>query len=153
MLVINAIFWLIAMIVLLGIEIATLGLTTIWFAGGCLAAFVAVLLGVSTAAQILIFFVVSLILLFVTRPIAVKYFNRDRTRTNVDSLIGRHAVVTEAIDNLKGTGAAVVNGQEWTARAEEDGCIISEGTVVEIQRISGVKLIVMENKEKTEETA
>ena len=156
--VIDAIFWLIAMIVLLGIEVATLGLTTIWFAGGCLAAFAASLLGAGTAAQILVFFVVSLVLLFVTRPIAVKYFNRERTRTNVDSLIGRTAVVTQDIDNLKGTGAAVVNGQTWTARAREDGQKLAEGTVVKICSISGVKLIVeetlnSENKEKTEETA
>ena len=153
--VIDAIFWLIAMIVLLGIEVATLGLTTIWFAGGCLAAFAAALLGAGTAAQILVFF---LVLLFVTRPIAVKYFNRERTRTNVDSLIGRTAVVTQDIDNLKGTGAAVVNGQTWTARAREDGQKLAEGTVVKICSISGVKLIVeetlnSENKEKTEETA
>ena len=156
--VIDAIFWLIAMIVLLGIEVATLGLTTIWFAGGWLAAFAAALLGAGTAAQILVFFVVSLVLLFVTRPIAVKYFNRERTRTNVDSLIGRTAVVTQDIDNLKGTGAAVVNGQTWTARAREDGQKLAEGTVVKICSISGVKLIVeetlnSENKEKTEETA
>ena len=88
----------------------------------------------------------------------MKYFNRERTRTNVDSLIGRTAVVTQDIDNLKGTGAAVVNGQTWTARAREDGQKLAEGTVVKICSISGVKLIVeetlnSENKEKTEETA
>lgn len=37
----NAICWLILMLVLIGIEIATLGLTTIWFAGGALGAFIA----------------------------------------------------------------------------------------------------------------
>ena len=39
------IFWLVLLVVLLVIELATLGLTTIWFAGGAAAAFVASILG------------------------------------------------------------------------------------------------------------
>ena len=137
----SAMYWLIIMLVLIVIEIATLGLTTIWFAGGCLAAFVTSVAGGSPVLQVMVFFIVSLILLFATRPIAVRYLNKGRTRTNVDSLIGQRAVVTKTIDNLKAEGEAEVNGQTWSARAAEEGHRIEAGTVVEICRISGVKLI------------
>ena len=64
----SAMYWLIIMLVLIVIEIATLGLTTIWFAGGCLAAFVTSVAGGSPVLQVMVFFIVSLILLFATRP-------------------------------------------------------------------------------------
>ena len=146
----SAMYWLIIMLVLIVIEIATLGLTTIWFAGGCLAAFVTSVAGGSPVLQVMVFFIVSLILLFATRPIAVRYLNKGRTRTNVDSLIGQRAVVTKTLDNLKAEGEAEVNGQTWSARAAEEDHRIEAGTVVEICRISGVKLIV---KEKMEDEA
>ena len=95
------IFWLILLIVAIVTEVITLGLTTIWFAGGALAAiFVAVLHG-PLWLQIVLFFLVSLLLLFFTRPVAVKYFNKDRVRTNVESMIGKQAIVISEIDNLQ----------------------------------------------------
>jgi membrane protein implicated in regulation of membrane protease activity len=106
----NGIYWLIGMLVLLGIEIATMGLTTIWFAGGCLAAFVMAVAGGGFGVQLIVFFVVSLVLLFVTRPIAVKFFNQGRTKTNADSLIGEKAIVMKDIDNLLAEGEVEVNG-------------------------------------------
>lgn len=149
----NAICWLILMLVLIGIEIATLGLTTIWFAGGALGAFIAAAAGGDFPVQLIVFFVISLVLLFATRPIAVKYLNRGRTKTNADSLVGRKAVVTKDIDNLKSEGEAEVSGQIWTARSEDEDVKIPAGAVVEILRISGVKLIVRDAavKEHTEE--
>ena len=42
---VTAVYWLIAIIVLLVIEAVTMGLTTIWFAGGALAAFIACVAG------------------------------------------------------------------------------------------------------------
>ena len=92
--------------------------------------------------QILLFFAVSLLLLFFTRPIAVRYFNRDRVRTNVESMIGSQAIVTSEIDNLQGIGQVTVGGQEWSARTEADGMNLQPGTVVDIVAVSGVKLIV-----------
>lgn len=138
----QSVFWLALLVVLLVIELATLGLTTIWFAGGALAAFVLSFFSDLLAAQIGLFAVVSLILLLFTRPFAVKYVNRNRAKTNTDSLIGRTALVTETIDNLAGKGQASVAGQVWTARAAREGEKIPEGTKVKILKISGVKLIV-----------
>lgn len=142
-----SIYWLIAFIVFVGIEIATMALTTVWFAGGAFVAFLLSMAGVSIETQLAIFVIVSFLLLFITRPLAKKYINQNITKTNVDSLIGRHARVTSEINNEDGTGTAVVNGQEWTARALNEKDRYPAGMMVEIKRIDGVKLIVAEKKE------
>ncbi len=134
-------YWLIIMAILILFEIITLGLSTIWFAFGALAAFVASLFGANLVIQLIVFFAVSLITLFFTRPIALKYFNKDRIKTNAESLIGLKAVVTEQIDNLGASGYVSVGGQEWMARSVGD-VLIDEGRTVIIDGISGAKLIV-----------
>ena len=136
------IFWLILLIACIVVEALTMGLTTVWFAGGALVAILATLLHAPVAVQVVLFFVVSLLMLFFTRPVAVKYFNRDRVKTNVESMVGRQAIVTGDIDNIHGVGQATVGGQEWSARSYDDEVRISVGTVVTITEISGVKLIV-----------
>ena len=146
-----AIGWLIIMAVLIIMELATLGLTTIWFAAGAFAAFIAAALDLALWIQIGLFIIVSLVLLFCTRPLAVKYLNAKTSKTNLDSLIGKSARVTKTIDNIQAQGQAKVNGMEWTARSADDDVVIPEGTVVTILKISGVKLIVEEKKEGKED--
>lgn len=141
------IFWLVVLVLSIVIEIATLGLTTIWFAGGALLAVIAAALGLPLVVQIVLFFAASLLLLYFTRPIAVKYFNKDRVKTNAESLVGKQAIVISEIDNLQGIGQVTVAGMEWSARTVEDGKSIPVGGVVNIVAINGVKLIVEERKE------
>lgn len=136
--------WLAVLVVCVGIEIATMGLTTIWFAGGALVSAILAALNVPLWLQIVAFFVVSLILLYLTRPVAVKYFNKDRVKTNVESLIGRQAIVISEIDNLQGIGQVTVGGQEWSARSVKDDVQLPVGSVVVVRSVSGVKLIVEE---------
>ena len=140
------IYWLIVVAVLLVLEILTLGLTTIWFAGGSLMAAVVSAIGAPLWLQLILFFGVSLLLLYLTRPIAVKYFNKDRVKTNAESLVGQQAIVISEIDNLQGIGQVTVNGQEWTARNARGNERLSVGSVVYIRAISGVKLMVEEKK-------
>ena len=91
----------------------------------------------------MIFAVISLVLLFTTRPVALKHFKlSDMEKTNVESLVGKQVIVSETIDNLKATGQVKVNGLEWTARAADETDIIPQGTEVTINEVSGVKLIV-----------
>lgn len=143
----QAVAWLVLLVVMLAAEAVTLGLTTIWFAAGALAAFLLALAGANLLIQILGFFVVSAILLFAMRPVASKWLNKDRIRTNAESLLGKTAVVTEPINNLAGTGQVQVQGQYWTARAVSDQVQITKDVRVVIEKISGVKLIVKEEKE------
>ena len=138
------IFWLVLMLILILAEIATMGLTTIWFAAAALVCGICAGFGMPFLPQMIIFIVVSLVLILFTRPIAMKYFNRDRVKTNAESLIGRQAIVTTQIDNLRAAGQVTVSGQEWTARGSEDGTIIPQGAVAEVLAINGVKLIVRE---------
>lgn len=137
-----SIYWLIAFVILIGIELLTMALTTIWFAGGAMVGFLLSLCGVPVEVQLGAFVAVSFLLLFLTRPFAARCINSGTVKTNVESLAGKQARVTDRIDNDQGTGAAVVNGQEWTARALEDHQVYEPGTLVTIQEIQGVKLIV-----------
>lgn len=139
------IFWLIVLIITIVVEVVTMGLTSIWFAGGALVAVIAAALHAPVGVQIVLFLLVSLLLLFFTRPIAVRYFNKDRVRTNVESLVGRQAIVISEIDNLQGIGQVTVGGQEWSARSHDDKQKLPVGVVVDVVAINGVKLIVREN--------
>lgn len=138
------ILWLTVLVAALVIEAMTMGLTTIWFSGGALAAMIVELLNGSISIQIIVFLIISLILLFYTRPIAVKHFNKKRERTNLDSVIGKTAVVTIPIHNLKETGQVVLDGKEWTARSNDSSKQFEKDTLVKIISIKGVKLIVEE---------
>lgn len=137
-----AVVWLIAMIVLMVIEGIIPGLISIWFALGALAALIAAILHAPLWLQLTWFFVVSVVSLAVTRPLARKYINSRVKPTNADMILGKDCVVTEAIDNIRGTGAVAVDGKVWTARLEEDGQTAAEGEIVVARRIEGVKLIV-----------
>ena len=117
------IVWLIVLALCLVVEIATLGLVTIWFAGGAFVTFFVAMGTDSLLIQMIVFFAVSLLLLFFTRPIAKKFYNSKRTKTNVDSLIGEQCKVTETIDNFNGTGTVLLNGLEWMARSKEETVI------------------------------
>ena len=96
----TTVIWLSLFVLFLVIEIITMGLTTIWFAGGALVAFLVAVLGLGLGVQIIIFAIVSLALLAVTRPLAMKYFNQERQKTGAELLIGQKALVIEEIDTL-----------------------------------------------------
>ena len=137
----TSICWLAVFVLLIVIELATMGLTTIWFAGGAVAGFIASMLGANVVIQAVAFFVVSIVLLIFTRPFAVRYINSNKTKTNIYGLIGQEALVLEEINNIRETGCARLEGKEWTARSVDD-TVIPADTVVIVERIEGVKLIV-----------
>ena len=135
--------WLGIMIVLLLAEAATVGLTTIWFAAGALAATVLCALGVGAFGQWTVFFVVSLVLLYFTRPIALKWMTPHKLRTNYENAVDKTVRITERVDNIAGTGAAVLNGQEWTARMQQDDVTLEQGELATVAAVEGVKLILI----------
>ena len=140
--------WLGLFIILIIIELFTVGLTTIWFAGGSLAALLANILGADIPIQVLVFLAVPCILLLFTRPWAVRHLNKKRVKTNYESEIGKVIKLTERVDNINQTGKSVVNGQEWTVRSKDDGEILEEGGLAKVVAVSGVKLIVEKYKEE-----
>ncbi|HIT29836.1 MAG TPA: NfeD family protein, partial [Candidatus Scatomorpha stercoravium] len=94
--------WLALMVLLLIVEALTAPLVCIWFALGALAALISALFGAAIWLQVVWFLLVSLLTLWLTRPIAVKYLNSRRVATNADRVVGAEGVVTEDIDNIAG---------------------------------------------------
>ena len=140
--------WLGLLIILLVIEIITVGLTSIWAAGGALAALILNILGLSLVWQVVAFFGVTFVLLIFTRPFAVRFINTQREKTNYEGIIGKTIRIAERVDNIRQTGMAVVNGQEWTVRAEDEQEILEPETLAKVVNISGVKLIVKKYEEE-----
>ena len=136
-----SVVWLVLMVVLLIVEAATAGLTCIWFALGALAALIAALFDAAVWLQVVWFLVVSILTLWLTRPLALKYLNSRKVATNADRVVGAEGVVSEDIDNIAGTGAVKLDGKGWTA-GSGSGALIEKGAVVIVKRIEGVKLIV-----------
>ncbi len=135
------IVWLVIVAVCVIVEMISLGLTSIWFAGGALVSAIVAGFNGPLWLQVVLFFVVSVVLLLFTRPMAEKHLNSKLEKTNLDSLIGSKAIVISTINNLEETGQIKLNGIEWTARSNSDD-IIGAGVTVNIIDIQGVKAIV-----------
>ena len=135
------IMWLVLLIIFAASEAATVGLTSIWFAAGSLAALIAALLGGAVWIQITLFLAVSLLCLAAVRPLAKRHLNNRVEPTNADRVIGAEAQVTEDIDNIHGKGAVIIRGMTWSARSQ-DGGPIAAGAMVRVLRIEGVKVFV-----------
>jgi len=136
------------------IEVFTFGLTTVWFAIAALVMVFLSFLPIPLVVQVLIFLAISAVLLFFTRPIAVKKLKIGKEKTNVDSLIGKCALVTKKITEFD-SGEVKINGLIWTARTE-DGSTLTEGSKCEIERIEGVHAIVKiynENKSAPDDSS
>ena len=138
----NTFIWLGLMVLFLIVEAATVTMVSLWFAGGALAALAVSVLGGGFLLQMVAFLVVSAGLLALLRPLARKHFTPRLTRTNVDSVIGTEGYVTADIDNLAATGKCKLGAMEWTARSA-NGQKISTGTLVKVEKIEGVKAIVV----------
>jgi len=133
--------WL-AVVIAFGIaEAATLGLTSIWFAVGALAAMVSAICHAPWWLQIGVFVVISVAALCLTRKKAQARFNQSREKTNADRILGEKALVLEPIDNQQALGAVKADGKVWTARSIS-GEPIPRGIEVTVRAIEGVKLMV-----------
>ena len=133
--------WLIVLVVLIAGEAATVGLTFIWFAIGALGALITAWLGGAIWLQAVVFLALSALALVLALPQATQFLKTSRTPTNADRVIGKTAVVTEAIDNVEGKGQVNISGQVWSARSQHD-VVIPAGAEVKVLRIEGVKVYV-----------
>ena len=136
------IFWLVALLVFLAVEAATVGLVSVWFAFGALAALIGAGLKAVLWVQIVLFLGVSVLALVLTRPLARRYLRPKQKRTNADRVLDQTGVAEERIDNLAGSGTVQIGGRLWSARSE-NGAPIDAGVRVRPVRIEGVKLIVV----------
>lgn len=137
----NYIGWLIVFIVFAALELVSLGMTCIWFAVGALAACITSLFTGNWIIQVMVFIVVTVLVLILLRPIAVKHINEKAEKTNVESMKGKVGKVTTDIDNVDAKGMVMIDGVEWTARSQQNDTIL-KGTLVEVVSVEGVKVIV-----------
>jgi len=136
----NSSIWLILFIVLIVIEMCTVGLVCIWFALGALVSFIISYFSNNLLIEIPIFVIVSFVALIFTRPILQKYFKKNIIKTNVNKLIGETGIVIEDVTKTN-MGKIKVDGQIWSALNSEKGRI-EKDTEVEVLSVEGVKLIV-----------
>ena len=144
------VIWLAIALIMLVIEALTVGLTTIWFAAGALAALVAALLDLSFTVQVVIFLVVSICLLVFTRKIFVEKLHAGSEKTNVDALIGEKAIAVSPIHPYEG-GQVKVGGQVWSAVGENPDEDFAVDRLVRIKAIEGVKVIVSPAEDDTDD--
>ena len=134
--------WMVLMVALLIVEGACpFHLVSIWFAVGALVAGIAALLDAALGLQIGLFLVVSCALLVAMLPLVKKFVTPKIVKTNVDSVIGSQGYVTEHVDNVAATGQVKLGGMYWSARSQH-GAVIEAGTLVQVDRIEGVKVFV-----------
>lgn len=133
--------WLAVILFSVLIEAATVTLASIWFAFGGLVALICTLFISSLPVLIMIFFIVSIVLLIFTRPIAVKYLKIGRYKTNTDLLIGKECIVIEDINTIENKGLVKIGGQTWSAKTSLD-YVIKKDEMVVIKKVEGVKLVV-----------
>lgn len=136
--------WFILFLILLGVEFATVNLVTIWFVLGALVAVFVSLVTESVVIQSIVFVVVSVLALLLTKPFIKKFNVIHKEPTNCDRLIGMEAVV---VDDIKDNeyGKVKILGDVWLAASKT---AIKEGTKVIVKDIQGVKLIVEKKEEK-----
>lgn len=135
------VFWAVAIVVFGILEAITAQLVSIWFVIGSVGALIAAVCNAPIWIQVVIFIVISVLALLLTKPLVKKYIKPKMQKTNADRCIGSEGIVLEEINNLAATGQVKVNGNVWTARAS-NGEIIPVDTVVIIDKIEGVKLLV-----------
>lgn len=140
--------WILIAVIFAVIEGLTMGLTTIWFTVGGVGACIIALLGGPILLQVAVFLIISVILLYFTRPLAEKRLKIGHEKNNIDQMIGKTCVVTEKIEPYH-TGQVKLNGMVWTAVSRDQKEILEKGELVTITGIEGVKLIV--EREKGEE--
>jgi len=138
------IIWIAVVIVMLIIEAYTCNLVTIWVALGAVLALILSAFVDSVTIQLTVCLVASIILIIFTRPFAKKYLKVRQERTNLDSVVGKTAIVQEKII-ATGVGRVKADGKSWAAIADED---IEEETQVEVLAIDGVKLVVRKKEEE-----
>lgn len=135
--------WIIAGVVLLIVEVVTPGFVVACFGIGCLVAGLVSPLGVGLLWEIVVFCVASLVLLVTLRPLVARHLapKGGELKTNVDALVGKRGVVTEAIEPVRDTGRVLVGGDDWRAASEAEDPIAAATPVV-VVRVDGARVIV-----------
>jgi membrane protein implicated in regulation of membrane protease activity len=131
--------WLVVAGIALVLELVTPAFLFICFTGGALVAALSTIWIDQITFQAVIFAVVSVVLIPLTRPVARKMSRKDAAKTNVDALMGRTAYVLQDIDAAQNTGRVRIGGEQWRAIAETP---IPAETEVIVTQVKGTTVTV-----------
>ena len=134
--------WLAITIALAIIEMSTANLVSIWYIISGIFTMIISLFIDNIVIQCTIFVLGGTILLILTKD-AIKKILPEKTKTNIDRIIGMKGVVTAKITK-KTPGEGKVDGKRWTAIADKN---ISVDETVEILEINSTKLKVKRTEE------
>ena len=112
---------------------------------GALAGAVSGLFVDNLVVEVLVALAVSVAMLFVVRPIALRHLRTPHAiRTGVAALIGERAVVTEQVDGH--SGRIKLRGEVWSARTYDPSHVIEAGRYVDVVQIEGATAVVLESE-------
>ncbi|HWM01768.1 MAG TPA: NfeD family protein [Actinophytocola sp.] len=135
------VIWLIIGVVLAVAEAFTLTAALGLLGGAALITSGAAAIGLPVPLQLLVFAIASAAGIVVLRPIAARHMLRPRLeRFGVDALAGRTAYVVDEVTGRAGT--VRIGGEEWTARALDEGLVIPAGAAVDVIQIDGATAVV-----------
>lgn len=129
-------YWAIAALLLVVGEIFTSGFALICLAIGSVAGAIAAAAGCIIDYQIIWFSVGTIASFLVVRPLLKRLSKVDEVPTNADALIGRKAIVSEAINPTTGTGRVAIDGDDWKAESADEQPIEKGTKVVVVSRES-----------------
>jgi membrane protein implicated in regulation of membrane protease activity len=136
--------WLIIAGIFAGGEAATGTFVLLMMSGGAVGGAVAAAAGASFLPQIIVFIAVTLALLWLVRPVAIRHLNPGPAAiTGAEALIGREAVVLSAV--TQDDGRVRLNGAEWSARARDPRQDLPAGTRVSVVAIDGATAVVWQD--------
>lgn len=133
-------FWTIVLVISVIVEAITVDLVSIWFGLGAVAALIGEACGLNQVIQVILFAIISIIAIVVTRPLAKKYLRGNIVKTNLDRVIGKHCLVTETI-TPDTRGEVKVMGSLWSATSLNN-VTIEAGQYAEVVSIEGAHVIV-----------
>ena len=136
--------WLLIAALFVVIEIFTSGFAVACFSVGCVFGAILAACELSLTWQVVAFAVGTFLAFVFIRPIVMKYLdkktNDNGVKTNMDSIIGKTAVVTEKIEE-NGFGRVKIDGDDWKAQTS-DGSAVEVGKKVKIESFESIVLTV-----------
>lgn len=131
--------WIVLALVFFAAEIFTAGFVLLCFGIGALAGAALAFFGLGLTWQLIAFIVATVVAVLLSRPFAERVTSTGPQFLAGDRVLGKRAVVLQAIDPIANTGMVRVDTEEWRAESV-DGIAIAKGSVVEVVGVDGVRL-------------
>lgn len=138
------VIWLILAGALAAAEMTSGTFVLLMMSGGALGGSLAAALGAPVALQVVVAIVLTLGLVWLVRPVAIRHLNSGPLAiTGSEALVGEEAVVLSEV--TRDGGRVRLNGSEWSARARDPAQVIAAGSRVAVVAIDGATAVVWQD--------